>query len=104
MAVDSMQTLLEQFEAAFTANDAARVSRGYVEDGRILAPGQDVIQGRAAIEAFISSIHDMGVHAVRFDVLTRDQREDLGFEVGRYEFRAGPVRPARRAGRGHVIA
>ena len=70
-----------------------------MEDGRILAPGQDVIQGRAAIEAFISSIHDMGVHAVHFDVLTRDQREDLGFEVGRYEFRAEPDGPAIDTGK-----
>ena len=38
MAVDSMQTLLEQFEAAFTANDAARVLRGYVETGGYSPP------------------------------------------------------------------
>ena len=98
-AVDSMQTLLDQFEAAFNTKDAARVARGYVDDGRILAPGQDVVQGRAAIESFITSIFEMGVRAVHFDVLSRDQREELGFEVGRYEFRAEPDGPAIDVGK-----
>jgi uncharacterized protein (TIGR02246 family) len=98
-AVDSMQALLDQFETAFNAKDAAQVARGYVDDGRILAPGQDVIQGRTAIESFIASMFEMGVRSVHFDVLSRDQRQELGFEVGRYEFHAEPDGPAIDTGK-----
>jgi len=88
MSVDSMQALLDQFTAAFDDNDAAAVSRLYVDDARILPPGQEIVQGRASIETFIGGFFAAGIRAVEFEAISRDQRDDLGVEVGRYVLRS----------------
>jgi uncharacterized protein (TIGR02246 family) len=88
MSVDSMQVLVDQFAAAFCDNDAAAVSRMYLEDARILPPGQEIVQGRASIETFIGGFFEAGIRAVEFEPISRDQREELGVEVGRYVLRS----------------
>jgi uncharacterized protein (TIGR02246 family) len=88
MSVDSMQVLVDQFAAAFNDNDAEAVSRMYLEDARILPPGQETMQGRASIETFIGGFFAAGIRAVEFEPISRDQREELGVEVGRYVLRS----------------
>jgi uncharacterized protein (TIGR02246 family) len=88
MSVDSMQVLVDQFAAAFNDNDAEAVSRMYLEDARILPPGQETVQGRASIETFIGGFFEAGIRAVEFEPISPDQREELGVEVGRYVLRS----------------
>jgi uncharacterized protein (TIGR02246 family) len=94
MSVDSMQVLVDQFATAFNNNDAGAVSRMYLEDARILPPGQETVQGRASIETFIGGFFEAGIRAVEFEPLSRDQREEMGVEVGRYVLRSEGGGPA----------
>jgi uncharacterized protein (TIGR02246 family) len=88
MSIDSMQVLVDRFVAAFNDNDAAGVSRMYLEDARILPPGQETVQGRASIETFIGGFFEAGIRAMEIEAISRDQREELGVEVGRYVLRS----------------
>ena len=88
MSVDFMQGLLDSFAAAFNNNDAAAVSRFYLDDARVLPPGQEIVQGRSAIETFVGGFFEAGIRAIEFEVLSRDQREELGVEVGRFVLRS----------------
>ena len=90
MSVESMQTLLDEFRAAFNRNDAKQVASLYVDDVRLLVPGQDIVQGKAGAESVIANFFEMGVRGVDFEALTRQQENNLGIEVGRYTLRTAP--------------
>ena len=47
-----LDRVLRDYEAAWTAKDAARLSRLFAEDGYVLPNGNPPAKGRAAIEAF----------------------------------------------------
>src|SRR5262245_40361707 len=44
--------VLRDYEAAWTAKDAARLARLFAEDGYVLPAGSPPVRGRAAIETF----------------------------------------------------
>ena len=90
MPVESMQTLLDEFRAGFNRNDAKQVASFYLDDARLLAPGEDIVQGRAAVESFVATLFDMGVRGIDFEVVTRQSENDLGIEVGLYTMRTAP--------------
>ena len=46
--------VLRDYEAAWTAKDAARLARLFAEDGYVLPAGSPPVRGRAAIETFYS--------------------------------------------------
>jgi uncharacterized protein (TIGR02246 family) len=60
----------QEFVEAFNAGNASGVARLFTEDGRVLPPNADAVQGRANIEAFFKedqvraslSLHLLTVH------------------------------------------
>jgi uncharacterized protein (TIGR02246 family) len=48
----AIEASARQFEAAFSAGDAAAVAALYSEEGKVLPPDGEVVSGRAAIQAF----------------------------------------------------
>ncbi len=74
----------EAFMEAFARGDAAGLAALYTETARLLPPGSEPVDGRAAIEEFWDSVIEGGVAKA---TLTSDEVEGLGdtaYEVGRY--------------------
>ena len=46
MSLDSMQQLVDDFRAAFNGNDVSEVAACYIDDGRVLPPGLDVLRAK----------------------------------------------------------
>jgi uncharacterized protein (TIGR02246 family) len=68
---------------AFNGGDASGVAQMYAADARLLAPGSDVVQGRADIESFIKEFIQTGAK-LSFDMLTVHETADLCASVSRY--------------------
>jgi uncharacterized protein (TIGR02246 family) len=51
-SIATIQRLNDGWVAAFNKGDAAAVAAMYTQDAYVLPPGQDMVKGRAAIEAF----------------------------------------------------
>ncbi len=80
------------FAAALNAKDAARAASLYAEDAWIIPPGEAIVKGRAAIEAYWKgAIESAGVRDVSVETLDARSSGDLGFEIGSYRLTAdGP--------------
>jgi uncharacterized protein (TIGR02246 family) len=74
---------------AFNGGDAAGVARLYIENGRVLPPNNDIVQGRSAIEAFVKEFLQMDP-SMSFGLLTVHESADLCAAVGRYEMELHP--------------
>ena len=56
--IGTIQAHNERFAAAFNSGDFAAVARLYAEDGRILPPGAEMMQGREAIQGYWTAAAD----------------------------------------------
>jgi uncharacterized protein (TIGR02246 family) len=63
--------------------DAAGTAGVYATDGRLLPPNMDILNGRAAIEAFCKEFTSVGAK-LSFDLLTVHEAGDLHVAVGTY--------------------
>jgi ketosteroid isomerase-like protein len=72
------------------AGDAAGVADLYAEDATLLPPDTSAIAGRAAIEEFWKASIQMGVRGAALETAQFEERQDLGFEVGRFRLRLEP--------------
>jgi uncharacterized protein (TIGR02246 family) len=90
----------QEWLAAFNAGDAAGVAGLYAEDGRLMPPSSDVIQGRDGIAAFAATYIAMGARGA-FSLITVHESPDLCVAVGRYEMEVRPDggEPARDLGK-----
>jgi len=77
---------------AFKQRDAAQVAAIYADDATLMPPHNDVLRGREAIERFFRKGIGMGVHDFRIETTEVDAREDLAYEVGRFQRRISTVR------------
>lgn len=81
----NVETNNRKFERAFQQGDAARIAALYSEQARILPPGGDMQQGRAAIQAFWQAVIDSGVTGGSLTSLDVEQLGDqYAREVGQY--------------------
>ena len=74
---------------AFNGGDASGVARLYVEDGRVLPPNSDIVQGRPAIEGFVKEFLQMKP-TMSFSLLTVHESAGMCAAVGRYEMELRP--------------
>jgi uncharacterized protein (TIGR02246 family) len=81
---DAISAANDSFLAAFAQGDAAGVAAHYTEDARLLPPGSDPVDGRAAIEAFWQSVMDSGVAKAKFSTNEVEGVGDTAYEVSRY--------------------
>lgn len=79
----------QQFVDAFNDGDASEVARLYAEDGRILPPNAEIVQGRSAIEAFVKDFIQMGA-SLSLSLLAVHESPNLCAAVGRYELELRP--------------
>jgi uncharacterized protein (TIGR02246 family) len=78
-----------QWLKAFNGGDASAVAQIYTEEGRILPPNADIIQGRPGLEAFCKEFFALGA-SLSFDLLTVHESPDMCVAVGRYELQLEP--------------
>jgi uncharacterized protein (TIGR02246 family) len=89
MSRKEIEALETQWIEAFNAGDAAGVARFYAENGRVLPPNDDVVQGRSAIEAFVKEFLQMKP-TISFSLLTVHESPDMCASVGRYDMDLQP--------------
>ena len=71
---------------AFNGGDASGVASSYTENARLMAPNAEILEGRAAIEAFTKEFIQTGAQ-LSFSLLTVHESPDMCASVGRYEMK-----------------
>jgi uncharacterized protein (TIGR02246 family) len=84
MTVAEVDAVAQVFHDGVAARDAGMMADLYHDDARFLAPGFEPAEGKAAIQATLQALLDMG--ATSLDIESLDVREagDLTIEYGRY--------------------
>ena len=78
------------FVDALRHGDARAAGSIYAESARLVAPSADVIEGRAAIEAFWQAGLDAGVVDIDLEAVEVRYRTSLAYELGRYVLQLRP--------------
>ncbi|MDX1711493.1 MAG: SgcJ/EcaC family oxidoreductase [Rhodovibrionaceae bacterium] len=90
---DAIRGVLEDFEKAFNAGDAAAVAALYTEDAAVLPPGGGFVRGRAAIEEMWQGALDSGFVALDLQpmeiVIVGDTAYETSTFVGTIETEEG---------------
>ncbi len=74
----------QAFMAAVAAQDAAALAALYTENGMLLPPNSDIVEGRAGIQAVWQMVIGMGIASAKMDILEVDDLGDTAVEVSRY--------------------
>jgi uncharacterized protein (TIGR02246 family) len=73
------------FAAALNAKDAALAASYYAEDAVLIPPGEAMVQGRAAIEAYWkAAIEQGGVRDASVETIKAESSGDVGYEIGSF--------------------
>ena len=87
---DAIASAIETFGGAFGRGDAAAVAAWYTADATLLPPGNPLLKGRDAIQAFWQGAMSTGVREAKLETLEVETRGDLAYEVGRFEMGVQP--------------
>lgn len=89
---DVLGQMNRDFAAALNAKDAALAASYYAEDAVLVPPGEPLVRGRAAIEAYWKvAIDSGGVRDASVETIDAQSSGDLGYEIGTYVLTAnGP--------------
>ncbi len=74
----------DRFMEAFAAGDAQAVARLYTEDAKLLPPGSDAVEGRAAIAEFWRAVIMGGVARVSLNLDEVHGSGDWAYELSRW--------------------
>jgi uncharacterized protein (TIGR02246 family) len=74
----------EKFMAAARQGDPAALAALYTENGQLLPPNADVMDGRAAIQAFWQAALGMGIEDAKLESVEVADHGDTAIEVGRF--------------------
>jgi len=86
-ATDDFTEVREEYRAAATTHDAARLAGLFAEDGVLVASDQDVIRGRQEIEKYFSKAGDQPLPEVTLTSTSAESRNGFGSETGQFEER-----------------
>lgn len=73
-----------RFMASFARQDAASIATLYTEEGQVLPPGGDPIQGKSGIQQFWQGAMDLGIREAVLETLEIDTQGTQAIEIGRY--------------------
>lgn len=88
-ARDDVAAFNDAFSAALAAQDVDAVVASYTEDARLLFEGRPMIQGRAAIEAFLAPGLQKRPSIITFESIDVREGESFVVDVGRYKTPTG---------------
>lgn len=87
---DAIASAVQTFTDAFKRGDAAAVAAWYTTDATLLPPDSQMMKGRDAIQTFWQGAMNMGVNEASLDTLEVEVRNDLAYEVGRFQMTVQP--------------
>lgn len=73
----------QKFMDTFRRGDAAGMAALYTEDGIIMPPNHDFVEGHEQIQRFWQGLMDMGVKSIKLQVREVEQHEGTAYEVSR---------------------
>jgi len=73
-----------KFCEAFNAGDAAALAALYTEDGMMMPPNHEMLQGKAAIEEYGTALASMGVTGLSLTTVEVMQAGDMVVELAKY--------------------
>ena len=76
----------QKFMDAFGRKDAAGVAALYTKDAKLLPPDMPIMSGTDAIQSYWRGAMDMGIRDARLETLAVEARDELAYEVGRFDF------------------
>jgi uncharacterized protein (TIGR02246 family) len=84
MTVAEVNAIAQAFHDGVANQDGAALAALYAEDGRFLPPNFEPCEGRAAVEAWMEQMFQIGVRSL--DIEPKETREagDLTIEYGNY--------------------
>jgi uncharacterized protein (TIGR02246 family) len=82
---EALKAANERFMAAFARGDAAGLAALYTENGQVLPPNSQVVEGRDAVQGFWQAVMDMGIKGARLETVEVEGHGDTAVEVGRFE-------------------
>jgi ketosteroid isomerase-like protein len=100
---DAIAAMRATFVEALARGDAAAAAAVYTDTARVLPPAAEPMEGRAAIEAFWRAGIESGISEVELESLELDQRDGLGYEIGRYALRLRAADGATVVDRGKYV-
>lgn len=92
------------FRDAVRTGDSAAIGQAYALDATLVAPGSEVVRGRAAIEQFWRTGVEIGIEDLELAVLDLHVVGDLALEAGRYVMHAPPQGGPGPANHGSYLA
>ena len=93
----------DAFVAALEEGDAEAASRVYTDNATLLPPSAELIEGRAAIEAFWKAGLEAGITEVELEALELERQDGVAYEIGRYELRLAPAEGSTVVDRGKYV-
>jgi len=78
---DANQRLMD----AFRQGDAATIAALYTDDGQVLAPNNQIVAGRPAIQAFYQAMMGLEIRAIRLDEVEVEVYGETANEVATYQ-------------------
>lgn len=84
MTVAEVNEVAQAFHDGVADRDAAALASLYTEEGRFLPPNMEPCEGKAAIQAAMQGLLDMGARSLDIEPLDVRESGDLTIEYGRY--------------------
>jgi ketosteroid isomerase-like protein len=85
--VEELGRMNREFAKALSAKDAAAAANEYDENASILPPNENIITGRANIQAYWQGLIDAGLIDGKVKTIAAASDGDLGYEIGTFELR-----------------
>jgi uncharacterized protein (TIGR02246 family) len=83
LAREHVEAAEREWLAAFNRGDAEAVAALYTEDGRLMPPNADILEGQDAIKPFIQGFVQTGAQ-LAFDLVAVHETDALCVAIGRY--------------------
>lgn len=84
-SVEELGQMNRDFAAALNAGDAKAAAAAYTEDAVLIPPGEDIVRGRANIEAYWrAALEEGGMRDASVETIDARSSGDLGYEVGTF--------------------
>ena len=84
-SVEELGQMNRDFAAALNAKNATLAASYYAEDAVVIPPGEAMVQGRAAIEAYWQAgIEQGGVRDASVETIKAESSGDIGYEIGSF--------------------
>ncbi len=86
--LDGLNAMRDVWQSAYDANDATLIAAIYTENGAVMPPNSESVNGMAAIEEFFAEFQAAGMSVEIQDTETY-ANGDLGYKVGTYTISDG---------------